>query len=60
MNTDRLKELAGMVAENYDRANVIGSVAIDYIDDQLAQLSEEERYSEKGDIFRYILQKLQE
>ena len=56
MNTDRLKELAGIV-ENVD---VIPTIAIDYIDDMLAQLSEEERYSEKGDIFRYILQRLQE
>lgn len=39
--------------------DVMLDVAIDYVDDQLAQLSEEERYSETGDVLRYILSQLQ-
>lgn len=45
------------IAENIDD---IPTMAIDYVDDMLAQLSEEEQYGIKGDIFRYILQQLQQ
>lgn len=39
--------------------DVIHDVAIDYVDDMLAQLSDEEQYNEKGDVLRYILSRLQ-
>lgn len=45
------------IVENIDD---IPTMAIDYVDDMLAQLSEEEQYGIKGDIFRYILQQLQQ
>jgi len=43
----------------YDE-DVIDSIAIDYIDDQLSQLSNDEQYGEQGDVLRYILSKPQQ
>ncbi len=45
------------IMEDMAPEEVIHSIAVDYVDDMLAQLSDEERYSEKGDILRYILQR---
>lgn len=45
------------VVENIDD---IPTMAIDIVDDMLAGLNEEEQYGVKGDIFRYILTRLQE
>jgi len=45
--------------EVMNEEDVMSSVAIDWVDDKLAQLSEEEQYSEMGDMLRYILKKLQ-
>jgi len=39
--------------------DVMSAVAIDYVDDLLAQLDEEAQYGEQGDVLRYILNKLQ-
>lgn len=52
-----IKMKVNEVIEN--REDVIASLAIGYIDDKLAQLSNEERYNEMGDMFRYILKILQ-
>lgn len=40
--------------------DVMSSVAIDYVDDLLAQLDDEAQYGEQGDVLRYILSKLQQ
>lgn len=57
MNTERLKELAGMISEDVDD---IPTKAIELIDGMLYNLDKEEQYGERGDILRYILTRLQE
>jgi hypothetical protein len=50
--------------ENFEKqfpdVDDIPTKAIELIDDALAGLSEEEQYGERGDILRYILQRLQQ
>lgn len=47
------------ILEGMPNEEVMHSVAIDYVDDMLAQLNDEEQYGEKGDVLRYIIAKLQ-
>lgn len=44
------------IKENIDD---IHTRAIDLVDDMLFELPQDEQYGEKGDILRYILQRLQ-
>lgn len=55
MELEEMKKLAG-IEENIDD---IPTQAIDFIDDMLARLPEQEQYGTQGDILRYILQQLQ-
>jgi len=45
------------VTENVDD---IPTMAIDYVDDMLDSLGEEEQYGVRGEILRYILSRLQQ
>lgn len=40
--------------------STLHNATIDFLDDMLASLGEEEQYSEKGDILRYAIKRLQE
>jgi hypothetical protein len=48
------------INEYNENIDDIPTMAIDMIDDMLDSLSEEEQYGPRGDIFRYILKRLQE
>ena len=51
-------KVADILEEMADE-EVMHNVAIDYVDDMLAQLNDEEQYGPKGDVLRYIISKLQ-
>jgi len=48
------------INEYNENIDDVPTMAIDLIDDMLDALSEEEQYGVRGDIFRYILGRLQE
>jgi hypothetical protein len=54
-----IKEILEDFERQFNQHDDIPTKAIDWVDDVLDSLSEEDQYGEKGDILRYILQRLQ-
>ena len=51
--------LTGVETPIKENVDDIHTRAIDLIDDMLFELPQDEQYGEKGDILRYIMQRLQ-